>query len=94
MTSLPLAPAYRKSITVALVLQVLTTLLLLTILDGGTLAKAGGAAMIGFWLGVALVMLRRPNMPSPFDLVYVRWGYLVMLIIAIALSPLMGSLRT
>lgn len=93
MTTLPLSPAYREAVKVALVLQVLTTLLLLTILDGGTLAKAGGAAMFGFWTGVAIVMLRRPKTPSTLDLLYVRWGYLAMLVIAIALAPYMGALR-
>jgi hypothetical protein len=48
MTTLSLSPAYREAVKVALALQVLTTLVLLTILDGGTLAKAGGAAMVGF----------------------------------------------
>jgi hypothetical protein len=93
MTTLPLSPAYREAVKVALVLQVLTTLVLLTILDGGTLAKAGGAAIVGFWIGVTVVILRRPKMPSTLDLLYVRWGYLVMLVIGIALSPFMGALR-
>jgi len=93
MTTLPLSPAYREAVKVALVLQVLTTLFFLTILDGGTLAKAGGAAMVGFWIGVAVVMLRRPNTPSALDLLYVRWGYLLMLVVGVALSPYMGALR-
>jgi len=93
MTTLPISPAYREATKVALVLQVFTTLLLLTILDGGTLAKAGGAAMGAFWIGVAVVIFRRPRTPSALDLLYVRWGYLIMLIVGIALSPLMGIFR-
>jgi hypothetical protein len=93
MTTLPFSPAYRQAVKVALALQVGTTLVLLAILDGGTLAKAGGAAMVGFWVGVAVVMLRRPKMPSALDLLYVRWGYLTLLAVAIALSPFMGALR-
>jgi hypothetical protein len=80
-------------VRVALVLQLLTTLALLAILDGGTLAKAGGAAMVGFWIGAVVVMFRRPRTPGPLDLLYVRWGYLVMLAVGIALSPFMGALR-
>jgi len=76
------------------VLQVLTTAFLFAILDGGTLAKAGGCAMAGFWIGVAIVMLRRPRTPSTLDLLYVRWGYIVLLAIGIACSPFMGALRT
>lgn len=93
MTTLPVATAYRPAVKVALTLQVLTTLLLLAILDGGTLARAGGAAMVGFWVGAAVVMFRRPRTPSRLDLLYLRWGYLVMLAIAVALSPYMGVLR-
>ena len=93
MTTLPLAPAYRSAVKDAILIQVVLTLFLLTILDGGTLAKAGACAMVGFWVGVAIVMLRRPLNPSKLDLLYVRCGYLVMLFIGIGLSPWMGMLR-
>src|SRR4051812_29996527 len=78
--------AYRDAIVVALVLQILTAAVLRLLLDGGTLAKAGGAAMVGFWIGVAIVMMRWPRDPIPRDLLYVRWGYVPMLLIALALS--------
>jgi hypothetical protein len=93
MTTLPLSPAYREAVWVALVLQVIATLFLLTILDGGTLAKVGGAAMAGFWIGAAVVMVRRPRSPSTLDLLYVRWGYIAMLIVGIACMNFIGALR-
>ena len=93
MTALPLSPAYREAVTVALVLQVLTTLLLLTILDNGTLAKVGGVAMVGFWVGVAVVVVRRPRASGRLDLLYVRWGYPVLLAAGVALLPFVASLR-
>lgn len=77
----------------ALVLQVIVTLLLLMMLDGGTLAKVGGAAMVGFWSGVAVVMLRRPKSPSSLDLFYIRWGYIGMLLVGVTCMPFMGVLR-
>src|SRR4051794_2439961 len=79
MMTLPLSPAYRQAVKVAIVLQILVTLILLRILDGGMLARVGGGAMVGFWIGVAVVMLRRPLNPSRLDLLYVRWGYIAML---------------
>jgi hypothetical protein len=96
MSALPLAPAYDRAIKRSLILQILTTIVLLTILDGGQLARAGGAAMLAFWIGVAVIMLRRPQTPSPLDLLYVRWGYLPLLAVAVALarSPWMGIPRT
>ena len=87
------APEYREAVKVALVLQALAMVVLLAVLDGGALARAGGAAMLAFWIGVVVVVIRRPKAPSAFDLLYVRWGYLVMLVIGIALSPFMGALR-
>ena len=93
MTTLPQSPAYREAVKVALVLQVVGTLALLTVLDGGTLAKTGGAAMIGFWIGAAVVMVRRPRNPTPLDLLYVRWGYLPVLIVGIACVPVIAALR-
>jgi hypothetical protein len=92
MTTLSISSAYRGAVMVAIVLQVVTTLLLLTILDGRTMARAGGAAMVGFWVGVGMVMLRRPRTPGRMDLLYVRWGYLILLIVGVALSPYMGAM--
>ena len=94
MTTLPLSPAYREAVKVALVLQVIATLFLLTILDGGTLAKVGGAAMLGFWIGVAVRDGSSPaKSRSTLDLLYVRWGFVAMLVVGIACMPFMGALR-
>jgi hypothetical protein len=92
MTTLPVSPAYREAVKVALILQVFATILLLLLLDGGVLAKVGGAAMVGFWIGVALVMIRRPRNPHALDLLYVRWGYVAMLLVGIAWMPFIGAL--
>jgi hypothetical protein len=73
--------------------MVFATLLLLSLLDGGTLARVGGAAMIGFWTGVAFIIFRRPRKPSLLDLLYVLRGYLAMLIVGMACMPFMGALR-
>lgn len=93
MTTLPISPAYREAVKVAIILQVFATSILLRILDGGTLAKVGGAAMVGFWIGVSVMMFRRPRNPSSLDLLYVRLGYIIMLIVGIACMPFMGALR-
>ncbi|HEV7298029.1 MAG TPA: hypothetical protein VGN72_01600 [Tepidisphaeraceae bacterium] len=62
-------------------------------LDDRALPKVGGATMIGFWIGVAVVMFRRPHDPSPRDLLYIRWGYPAMLILVLVCLPLTGVLR-
>jgi hypothetical protein len=92
-TTLSLAPEYRRAIGVSLVLQIVPTLLLASILDGGRLARVGGATMIGFWIGVIAVIVRRPVHPNKFDLVYIRWGFPVILLTMMGLMDLVGRLR-
>jgi hypothetical protein len=66
--------AYRQPITFALVLHALMTLLALLVLDGGTLARTFACASAGFWIGVGLILCRRPFGPSQLDLAYIRFG--------------------
>ena len=88
-----ISTVYDDALRIAIVSQVAVTMLLLTLLDGGTLAKVGAAAMAGFWTGAALIMSRRPRWPSTIDLLFVRWGYVPLLIVAAAMTPWMGVLR-
>jgi hypothetical protein len=89
--SLPLSDAYRSAIVTAIVLQIPLTLLLRVILDLGVLAKVGGCAMAGFWLGAAVIMIRRPLDPKPSDLAYIRWGYPFMLAAGIVIAALRNA---
>jgi hypothetical protein len=93
MAPLPLAPAYREAIKVAVVLQVLLTLVLLTVVDGGRLAKVPACAMAGFWVGAAVVMMRRPRAPRPLDLAYIRWGYIAALAAGVAIGSVLTEVR-
>ncbi len=86
--SIPLSDAYRSAIVTALVLQIPLTLLLHVILDFGILAKVGGCAMAGFWLGAAVIMTHRPLDPKPSDLAYIRWGYPFMLVAGMVIAAL------
>lgn len=93
MTTLPVSPAYRDAIKAAILLQFLVMLLLLLLLDGGYTARIGGCAMIGFWGGVAAIMFRRPRNPSRIDLLYVRWGYLALLVLSVIVAPAIPRLQ-
>ncbi len=92
-TTLPVASTYRPAVFWALGIQIILAVFFLSILDGGTLAKTAGAGMVGFWVGVCFVMVRRPRTPTGLDLFYVRWGYFLMLVVAVGCSPWMGVLR-
>ena len=83
MTTLPVASAYRDAIKVAIFLQVPLAVLLSLMLDFGFSARIGACVMAGFWIGVGLVMFRRPRNPTPLDLLYVRWGYAPLLVVSV-----------
>jgi hypothetical protein len=91
MKPLPLSDAYRSAIVTAIVLQVPLTLLMHLMLDFGVLAKIGGCAMAGFWLGAAIIMIRRPLDPRSTDLAYIRWGYPFMLAAGMVIAALRHS---
>ena len=81
-TVIPISDRYRDAIRFAIVLQVPVTLLFASLLDGGHLAKVAGYAMVAFWVGVAVVVSRRPRTPSGSDLAFIRYGYLPLVIVA------------
>ncbi|HEX5241821.1 MAG TPA: hypothetical protein VFW23_01065 [Tepidisphaeraceae bacterium] len=70
----------------SIIIQLLLSVLFLMLLDGGFTARVGGYSMIGFWIGVAIVMLRRPRDPKPSDLAYVRYGYPAIFVIGLLIS--------
>ena len=86
MTTLPLSPAYRRPVWTAVLLQALTLLVSALLLDGGLMARICGCAMAAFWAGATSVTWRRPMHPTRLDLLYVRWGYLPLLVIGIGLT--------
>ena len=58
-------------------------------LDGGQLAKVCGVAMAAHWLGVTLIMSRRPLMPTIADLIYLRWAFLPIFAITLMAQELL-----
>lgn len=66
-------------------LQAIIAVLSLMILDGGTIARICAIALIGFRGGTALLILRRPTTPTSFDLTFVRFGYLAVVLLALLL---------
>jgi len=93
MTTLPIDLSYRDAFRTAIVVQLLLTVVLALTLDGGRVAAAGGCAMTGFWIGVAIVVPRRPRVPRVADLLYVRWGYIPLLILGTAIAVCLGKAR-
>ena len=83
-----ISPSYKRPITVALIAQVLTALLSSLILDGGTVARICGIALVAYWGGVAVLIWRRPQNPTKVDLALIQLGY--FLIIGLAWFLVLG----
>jgi hypothetical protein len=67
---------YRSPVMDALKIQIPIALLCLLMLDGGHLARICAVAIAGHWLGILLVMYRRPHAPTRIDVTLIRWGFL------------------
>ncbi len=93
MRALPISPLYRDAVRVALLLQVPLTFFFALLLDGGLTAKIAGCAMAGFWAGVAVMMLRRPKNPGTWDLNCIRYGYVIVFLVALRLAFLIPRLH-
>ena len=91
--SLPISPSYRKPVFEAVGLQVLLGFFSLLILDGGTTARVCGIALVAFWVGVAVLIWRRPQSPTRTDIELVRFGYLPLMVIAFFLVHFIWTLR-
>jgi hypothetical protein len=78
----PFFSAIKVGAIVQLVLLVLTAL----VLDGGQLNRLCVVAIIGYWVGVAVVMIRRRTSPTRVDLLFLRYGPLGLMILIPAIA--------
>ncbi|MEI7939975.1 MAG: hypothetical protein WCK27_25095 [Verrucomicrobiota bacterium] len=91
--SLPISKEYDSPIFEAVAIQIVLALLSLLILDGGTVARICGIALLAFWSGVAVLIYRRPLSPSRADLQVIRFGYLPVVVVAFFLVQWIWHLR-
>lgn len=66
-----------------LLLQVILLLTSATLLDGGYVSGICGSAMVGYWLMVGLLALRRRNALTKADTILIRSGFFLWLVIAV-----------
>ena len=76
--SLALAPAYRSALRWGIGFQAVGSVLTSLLLDHGRQAQLFLAALVGHWVGIGLIMWRRPQSPSKWDLLFVRYGILLL----------------
>lgn len=90
--SLPIAAVYDRAIRGALLTSVAFGVLCALMLDGGLLRYRCAVALAGFWVGVALIVVRRPLAPSRDDLAFVRWGFLLVFALTIVMADIVRPL--
>jgi ABC-type antimicrobial peptide transport system permease subunit len=76
----------RQAFRLAFLQQVPISLLCALTLDGGLTARICGVAMLGYWVAVGWLVLRRPHLNSRTDLVFIRWGFLPLFAASVAMA--------
>jgi hypothetical protein len=78
--TISLSDDYRSPLRATLVIQFVVVILSGLMLDRGIFARITLIAVVGFWAGVFVMMIRRPQAPTAIDLWIVRWGFLPLLL--------------
>ncbi len=84
---------YWPAIRVSLVLQAASGVLSALVLDGGTLMQIWAMALAAYWVGVLVILTRRPAKPTRLDLFLVRWAFPLLLVLAVPLSAAIWKAR-
>lgn len=79
--NIPHSDSYRAPLHSALYVQCVIVVLCGLLLDFGVSARIATITMVAFWVGVLLIMLRRPRTPTVADLWIVRFGFLPLFVI-------------
>lgn len=74
LADMPISNSYRGPLRTAVGLSVLFAVLSALMLDGGQAARLSAIGLLIFWSSVMMAIWRRPQTPTPLDLLLVRWG--------------------
>ena len=74
------SPKYSRALRVGLFIQLIVLFLFALLLDGGRMLKIGLCVALGCWFITALIVARRPTAPTPLDLLFIRYGFILLLI--------------
>jgi hypothetical protein len=83
---LPVADTYRSAFRLALLQQIPWAMLCLLMLDFGRSAKICGIAMLAFWVAAFIMMARRPESPTRFDMGFIRWAFFPIFVVTFLLA--------
>jgi hypothetical protein len=61
-------------------------------LDGGRTFGFFKVAVLGHWVGILMIIGRRPISPTKWDIFFIRWGVLLLLTAAGLIAPLVWAI--
>jgi Sec-independent protein translocase protein TatA len=83
-----LSPLYWPTIKFGVIIQAILGILAALILDMGQARGIFKVAFLAHWLGIFLLLARRPLRPTKADIVFVRWGTPLLMIAILLVAPL------
>jgi len=91
--SVSISPRYRDPILLGAVLQAGFLLFGLLAFDSGQLLQWTLFAAVIYWIMAALIVSRRPQTPTKWDLIFLRSGFVIILPVSILATSLVWSWR-
>jgi hypothetical protein len=86
-----ISPEYWPAVKFALVLDGFLFVFTALQLDGGRAFAFYRIAFVAHWIGIFLVVCRRPLSPTMLDMIYIRWGVVLLLLLLGAIAPIVWS---
>ena len=80
--------SFSAALKVGIVIQIALFPLTALIMDGGVTNRLCVLAMIGYWIGVAVIIVRRGASPTKLDLFFLRYGVVGLFLATFFLAPL------
>ena len=84
---------YRKYIIWSLVVQMFLFLLASMALDFGETFFVFAYSAVAYWIGVAIIIRRKANEPIRTDVLYLKYGLILLSMVSCILSPMIWALR-
>ena len=81
-----IAAGYMQGFMIALMFQAIFLLLGSTCFDNGDLLRWVILSIIAYWILALIIVIRRPQSPTRFDLAAIRSGFIVIFLLVIAFT--------
>jgi hypothetical protein len=83
---------FLSAVKVGVLLQIAIFIFTVLMLDGGWTNKLCIMSMIGYWIAVLAIRIRRGAKPTAGDLLFLRYGVAMLFVLSIAVARLVYSI--